>query len=159
LDRGENGIHIAVERLISDIVLPFAKTNFTMISPQKRRSLSQELHGVSPSSHRVIISARQFMGKAMEHSTINLSEEHLVGLLGGRRRVPSKHLRVIIEQMCEQTRQDFDGLRQLSRSTKREILEWIEGHWDEISLAFTFLAASQRRMSTPQLHPFHISEE
>jgi hypothetical protein len=34
LDQGENEIHIAVERLMSDILLPFAKTNFTMMSPQ-----------------------------------------------------------------------------------------------------------------------------
>jgi hypothetical protein len=39
LDQGENGIHTAVERLMFDILLPFAKTNFTMMSPQKRRSL------------------------------------------------------------------------------------------------------------------------
>jgi hypothetical protein len=58
LDQEENGIHIAVERLMSDILLLFAKTNFTMLSPQKRRSLFQELHGVSPSSRRVIISAK-----------------------------------------------------------------------------------------------------
>jgi hypothetical protein len=63
LDQGENGIHIAVERLMSDILLPFAKTSFIMMSPQKRRSLFQELHGVSPSSRRVIISAKQLMGK------------------------------------------------------------------------------------------------
>jgi hypothetical protein len=42
LDQGENGIHIAVERVISDILLPFAKTNFIMMSPQQRRSLFQE---------------------------------------------------------------------------------------------------------------------
>jgi hypothetical protein len=111
LDQGENGIHIAVERLMSDILLPFVKTNITMISPQKRRSLFQELHSVSPSSHRVIISAKQFMGNTMEHPTINPFEEHLAGLLGGRRRLPSEHLRVLIGQVCEQIRQDFDGPR------------------------------------------------
>jgi hypothetical protein len=58
LDQGENGIHIAVERLMSDILLPFAKTNFMMVSPQRRRLLFQELHGVSPSSRRAIISAK-----------------------------------------------------------------------------------------------------
>jgi hypothetical protein len=96
---------------MSDILLPFSKTNFTMMSPQKRRVLFQELHGVSPSSRRVIIYAKQFMGKAMEHPTINPFEEHLAGPLGGRRRVPSERLRVLIGQACEQTRQDFDGLR------------------------------------------------
>jgi hypothetical protein len=39
------------------------------------------------------------------------------------------------------------------------MLEWIEGHWEEIGPAFTFVAASQRRMSTAQLRPFHISEQ
>jgi hypothetical protein len=92
-----------------DILLPFAKTNFTMMSPQKRQSLFQKVHGVSPSSRRVIISAKQLMGKAMEHTTINPFEEHLAGLLGGRRMVPSEHLRVFVGQVCEQTRQDCDG--------------------------------------------------
>jgi hypothetical protein len=145
--------------LTSDILLPFAKTNFTIVSPQNRRLLFQELHGVSPSSHRVIISAKKFMGKAIEHPTINLFEEHLAGLLDGRKKVPSEDLRVLIGQVCEQTSQDSDGPRRLSRSTKREMLEWIEGHWEEIGPAFRFAAASQRRMSTPQLPPFRISEE
>jgi hypothetical protein len=72
-------------------LLPCVKTNFTMMSPQKRRSLFQELNDVSPSSHRVIISAKQLMGKAMEHPTINPFEAHLAGLLGSRRSVPSEH--------------------------------------------------------------------
>jgi hypothetical protein len=159
LDQGENRIHIAIERLMSDILQPFTMMNFTMMSPQKRRSLFQELHRVSSSSRRVILSAKQLMGKAIEHPTINPFEEHLAGLLGGRRRVPSDYLRVVIGQVCEQTRQDFDGPCQLSRSTKREMFDWIEGHWEEIGPAFTCMAASQRKMSTPQLPPFRISEE
>jgi hypothetical protein len=83
----------------------------------------------------------------MEHPTINRFEEHLAGLLGGRRGVPSELLQVLVGQVCEETRQDFDGLCQLSRSTKREMLEWAEGHWEEIGPAFTFVAVSQRRMS------------
>jgi hypothetical protein len=121
--QGENGIHIAVERLMSDILLPFAKTNFTMMSARNRRALFQELHGVSPSSRRVSISAKQFMGKAMEHPAISPFEEHIAGLLGGRRTVPSEHLPVLIGQVCEQTRQHFDGARRLNRSIKREMLE------------------------------------
>jgi hypothetical protein len=33
LDQEENGIHIAIEMLMSDILLPFAKTNSLMMSP------------------------------------------------------------------------------------------------------------------------------
>jgi hypothetical protein len=99
------------------------------------------------------------MGKAMEHPIINPFEEHLARLLGGRRRVPSEHLPVLIGQVYEQTRQDFDGPHRLSHSTKREMLEWIEGHWEEIGSPFTFVAAGQRRMSTPQVPPFRISDE
>jgi hypothetical protein len=99
------------------------------------------------------------MGKVIEHPTIHPFKEHLAGLLGGRRRVPSEHLRVLIGHVCEQTRQDFGGPRRLSRSIKREMLEWIEGHWEEIGPAFTFVAASERRMPTPQSPPFHISKE
>jgi hypothetical protein len=61
----------------------------------------------------------------MGHPTINPFEEHLSGMLDGRRTIPSEHLRVLIGQVCEQTRQDFDGPRRLSRSTKKEMLEWI----------------------------------
>jgi hypothetical protein len=101
LDQRENGIHLAVERLTSDILLPFAKTNFMMMSPQKRGSLFQDLHGVSSSSRRDILSAKQLMGKAMEHPTINPFEEHLAGLLRSRRSVSLEHLRVFIGQVCE----------------------------------------------------------
>jgi hypothetical protein len=97
----------------------FAKMNFIMMSPQKRQSLFQELHGVSPSSRRVIISAKQLMEKTMEHPIINPFEEHLAGPLGGRKTVPSEYLRVFIGQVCEQTRQDFDGPRRLSCSTNK----------------------------------------
>jgi hypothetical protein len=43
--------HIFAETLMSDALLPFAKTNFNMMSARKRLSLYQELHGrpfVSP---------------------------------------------------------------------------------------------------------------
>jgi hypothetical protein len=73
---------------------------------------------------------------------------------GGRRRVSSEHLRLLIRQVGEQIRQDFNGPRRLSRFTKREMVQWIEGHWEEIGPMFAFVAASQRRMSTPQLPPF-----
>jgi hypothetical protein len=56
---------------------------------------------VNPSSRRVIISAKQLMGKAMEHLIINPFEQYLAGLLGDRRMVPSEHLPVLIEQVCE----------------------------------------------------------
>jgi hypothetical protein len=50
--------HIFAEKLISDALLPFAKTNFNVMSVQKRRSLYQELHGVAPSSRRIIFSSK-----------------------------------------------------------------------------------------------------
>jgi hypothetical protein len=81
---------------------------------------------VSASSRRVIIFAKQLMGKAMEHPTINRLEEHPAGVLGGRKRVPSEHMRVLTGQVCKQTHQDFDEPRRLSPSTKREMLKWIE---------------------------------
>jgi hypothetical protein len=65
-----------------DILLPFVKTNVTAMSPQKRGSLFQKLHGVSPSSHRVIISAKQLTEKAMEYPSFLLHlpdfREHMI---------------------------------------------------------------------------------
>jgi hypothetical protein len=37
--------HIFAEKLMSDALFPFAKTNVNMTSARKRGSLSQELHG------------------------------------------------------------------------------------------------------------------
>jgi hypothetical protein len=39
--------YIVAEKLMSDVVLPFGKTNFNMMSARKRCSLYQEPHGVS----------------------------------------------------------------------------------------------------------------
>jgi hypothetical protein len=66
---------------------------------------------------------------------------------------------VLTRQVCEQTDQNFGGPPRFNPSGKREMLEWTEGHWEEIGSAFTFVAASQRRMSSPQFPLFRVSEE
>jgi hypothetical protein len=54
--RGE--FHIFAEKLMSDALLPFVNTNFNMMSARKRHSRYQELHGVAPSSRRLILSSK-----------------------------------------------------------------------------------------------------
>jgi hypothetical protein len=43
--------HIFDEKLMSDALLPFTKTNFHMMNARKPHSLYQELHSVAHSSH------------------------------------------------------------------------------------------------------------
>jgi hypothetical protein len=50
--------HVFAEKVMSDALLPLAKTNFNMMKARKRRSLYQELHGAAPSSWRIILSLK-----------------------------------------------------------------------------------------------------
>jgi hypothetical protein len=58
--RGEttDEFHTFAEKLMFNAFLPFAKTNFNMMSAQKRHLLNQELHGVAPSSRRITLSSK-----------------------------------------------------------------------------------------------------
>jgi hypothetical protein len=159
LDQGEDALHVNVERLMSDELLPFAKTKFSLMSPRKRRSLYQELHGVSPSSRRLIISAKSVMGSAIRQAPTHPFEEHIAGLLGGRKRILSHQLRILIGQVCEMLRLPFDAPRQLNRSTKREMLEWIEANWEIVGEGFGVVAVSQRTLPTPRIAPFRVKDD
>jgi hypothetical protein len=155
-DLGEDKLQICVERLISDMLLPFAKTKISLMSHRKRRSLYQELHGVSPSSRRVILSSKSAMGKVVDHGTTNPFEQHISGLLGGRKKSLSEQLRILIGQVCETMDLPCSAPRKLSRSSKRDMLEWIEANWEVVGERFTIVAASQRTLPAPQIAPFRI---
>jgi hypothetical protein len=116
--------HDFAEKLMSDALLPFAKTNFFMMSSRKRRSLSQELHGVTPSSRRVILSSKSELKGVVERKAVDPIEQHLAELLGGSR-VLTEDLKLLVPQVCEVSGVAFEGKHTLKRATKREVLDWI----------------------------------
>jgi hypothetical protein len=136
-----------VEMLISDELLPFAKTNFSAMSRRKRRSLYQELGGVITSSRRIILSSKSEMGRVVSPS--NPIEKHLAKLLG-RPRVLSHELKVMTEQVCETAHVVFEGPCSLQRSPKRDVLHWIEANWADLGQLFISIAANQVYFRPPQ---------
>jgi hypothetical protein len=98
LEIGEIALHISVEKLMSDVLLPWGKTKFSRMSARKRRSLYQELHGVSASSQRVILSSKSQLRAAIDPPAINPFEEHPAKLVG-RKRIPAEELRILVSGM------------------------------------------------------------
>jgi hypothetical protein len=92
--------HIFAEKLMSDALLPFAKANFNMMSARKRRSLYQELHGVAPMSHRIILPSKSKMRGLIRRTAANPIEQHLRALRS-QPRILSEELKVFVVQMCE----------------------------------------------------------
>jgi hypothetical protein len=122
---GEDQLHIHLEKLMSDLLLPFAKTKLSLVSPRKRRSLYQELQGVSPSSRRKMPSSKSALKSVIIGRAVHPIEEHLAGLLG-RKPILAQDFRLLVEQVCDTANFPFDGPRAVPCSTKREILFWIE---------------------------------
>jgi hypothetical protein len=54
----EHDVTSLVEYVLSDMLLPFAKTKLSAMSEKTRRSLYQELQGAVPSRRRVLLSAK-----------------------------------------------------------------------------------------------------
>jgi hypothetical protein len=138
-------IDIFAEKLVSDALLPFAKTNFHMMSSRKRRSLYQELHGVDPSSRRIILSSKSEMKAVIGHAAHDPIEKH-PGELLGRIRIFSENLKLLVLQVCDTTGVPSEGAHPFRRSTKREVLEWIEESWSTLGEAFATIAANQGRV-------------
>jgi hypothetical protein len=123
--------HIFTDKLMSDTLLPFAKTNFNMMSARKQRSLYQGLHGVAPSCWCIFLSAKSKKREATERKAVNLIEHHF-GTFLGRPLVLLEELKLLFVQVCEVTDVPFEGVHALNRSTKREVLEWIGENWDAL---------------------------
>jgi hypothetical protein len=157
-DMGEDGVHIYVEKLMSDLLLPFAMTKVSMMSPRKRRSLYQELHGVSASSRRVILSSKSVLRAAVEPRSVHPIETYLGHLLG-RKTISAQQLRRLVGQASEANLLHFDGRRRLNRCTKREILEWIEMRWETAGAPLAIVAANQRKLPIPSIPPFRVEIE
>jgi hypothetical protein len=114
------------EKLMSDALLPFTKTNFDMMSARKRRSLYQELHGVTPSSRQIILSSKSDIRRVVDSA--NPIEQHLAALLG-QPRIVSEDLKLLVQQVRDAMNFRYEGMHTLHRATKREVLEWIEENW------------------------------
>jgi hypothetical protein len=99
---------VFAEKLMSDALLPFAKTNFHLMSSRKRRSLYQELHGVTPSSRRIILSSKSETKVVMGQAAYDPIEKHM-GELFGRTRILSEDLKLLVMQVCDTTRVPFEG--------------------------------------------------
>jgi hypothetical protein len=131
---------------MSDPLLPFAKTNFHMMSARKRRSLYQELHGIAPSSRCIILSSKSKMRGVIGRIAVDPIEQHLGALLV-QPRVLSDELRLLVLQVCEAADVSFEGAHGLNRLTKKEVLGWIGENWDALGKTFTPIAANQRTVS------------
>jgi hypothetical protein len=120
--------HRFAEKLMSDALLPFAKTNFYMMNARTRRSLSQELHGVTPSSRQIILSSKSETRKVVGRTAADPIEQHLAAFLG-QPRIVSEDLKLLIQQVCDATNFRDEGMHILHRATKKEILEWSDENW------------------------------
>jgi hypothetical protein len=77
----------------------------------------------------------------------------------GRKKVPSEDLRTLLGQVCETLNISFEGPHRLHKSTKREMLEWIEVNWEIAGEGFTMVTANQRILPAPAIPPFRISDD
>jgi hypothetical protein len=68
---------VFAEKLMSDVLLPFAETNLHMMSSRNRRSLCQELHAVARSSWRIILLSKSEMKAVIGYAAHDLMEKHL----------------------------------------------------------------------------------
>jgi hypothetical protein len=96
------------EKLLSHALLPFAKTNVYMMSSRKPRSLSQELHGVTPSSRRIVPSSKSALKEVIRRRAIDPIEQHLAVLLR-RTHVLTEELKLLVAQVCDVSNIPFEG--------------------------------------------------
>jgi hypothetical protein len=141
-DSSVDTFHIVTEKLMSDFLFPFVKTDFYLMSAQKRRSLHQELQGVVPSSRRILLSSKSEMKSVVGPDAIDPIEQNLAGLLGCPR-ILTEYLKILVTQVYEDTRIPFEARHPLNRSTKREVLDWIGENWERLGQGFTTFATSQ----------------
>jgi hypothetical protein len=104
---------------MSDALLPFARTNFDVMSARKRRSPYQELRGVTPSSRGIILSSKIEISSVVGHRAVDM----IKGLLESPR-VFGRDVKMLVIQVCESSKIHFEGRHQGNRSTKMELLEW-----------------------------------
>jgi hypothetical protein len=117
--------HIFAEKLISDALVPFPKTNFNMMNARKRRSLYQELHGVAPSSCRISLSSKSEMKRVIGGTAVDPIEQHL-GALPCRPRFLSEELKLLVARVWEAANVPFEGAHALNRWTKNGFLNGLE---------------------------------
>jgi hypothetical protein len=142
----ERDVTSLVEYVISDVLLPSAKTKLSAMSEKTRRSLYQELEGFAPSRRRVLLSAKSRLTAVLGAQRSSPIERHLAEMLGIHC-VSAVELKALTEQICSTARLPFDARQNLKDSTKTEVLDWRQEHWD--SLATFCLSHSTVCLNSP----------
>jgi hypothetical protein len=110
--------HILAEKLMSDALLPFAKTSLNITSVRKRRSPYQELHAVAPSSRRIIPPSKSERTEVIGPTAVNPIKQHFGALLG-QPQVLSEELKLLVVPGCEAADVPFEGAHTLNQSKER----------------------------------------
>jgi hypothetical protein len=145
----EDQVYHLVEKLMSDELMPFAKSKMSLMSCLRHRSLYQELKLVAPSGRRVMLSCKSEMESVIGgRKTVSTYEKELWILLD-RPKIVLPELKLLIQEARKIAQLPFvieDGERHhgLNRATKTEMLQWIADHWEEYHERFTQIAVNQR---------------
>jgi hypothetical protein len=151
LEGQDDALHSIVHGLVSDELTPFAKTDFSMMSSRRRRSLYQELKGVTPSARRMLISSKSQMGGVISGGKVVHPIEQRLAELLGRRRLSLQDLKVLLTAVSAVAHvsviiEDGEHRHSLNRATKRELLAWISAHWEEYHELVISMTANQRNL-------------
>jgi hypothetical protein len=138
LDRSDDSMRY-VESLMSDAIRPFATMNLSAMSMKRRRSLSQELLGVGPSRRRLLLISKADIKQAIARRPSDPTERQLAELFD-RKHICSPELKLLVRQVYEETKLEFQSSHSLERSTKSEVLDWITEHWNQLSGTFRVMA-------------------
>jgi hypothetical protein len=117
------------------------------MSEKWRRSLYQELQGVTLSRRRIILSAKATIGSGIQTKPSDPIESHPAGILG-REPVLAEDLRLLIAEVCSQETEGIVPLPNLKRASKRPLLKWITENWTELRERFTAITANQRTITS-----------
>jgi hypothetical protein len=143
----EHDVTSLVEYVISNRLLPFAKTRLSAMSEKTGRSLYQKLQGVALSRRRVLLSAKSQLKAVLGPRTSSPIERHLAEILGIHH-VSAGELKALTDQICSTAGLPFDSRRNLKESTKTEVLDWIQEHWDSLGTTVAMICLT-RRWSPP----------
>jgi hypothetical protein len=120
----EDQVSHLVEKLMSDELMPFTKSEMLLMSCPRRRSLYQKLKGVASSGRRVMLSCKSEMASVIGVCrAVNPYEKELERLLD-QPKILLPELKLLIQEACKIVQPPFvieDGERHhgLNRATKR----------------------------------------
>jgi hypothetical protein len=137
-----------VEYVISDMLLPFAKTKLSAMSRKTRRSLDQELQGIARPRRGTVLSAKSQLKPVLGARTSSLRGRDLAEILGIHHAV---ELKILTEQTYPKAEIPCDSRRNLKDSRKTEVLDWIQEPWDSLSTTIAMNCLTRRRC--PSIQP------